>query len=449
MVTFNHACKKTIQKTKYPELLINRRFRIYYANKACVNFLKKNNANNPKHKNLLKILLQKQPGFNLKAKIVACFKTGQPILIGDSNFNSEYYRITITPYQNLVRITWLKYIKYGRIQAENLRLKLYLKLLKHMQVGFWSWNVNTGVVFQDEISKSILLTKDFSPKNIKKFFDAAVHPDDSKQYFEFLEKCLLTSEAQTNQFRLLDSNLKAHYIQTAAISLIDSINNQKYVVGLSKDNTNLLSLDKKPSGMFGEFELDKITDGWWDIDFIAKQINLSTKCKKILGLDTNTIKLKYIFKIFSKAELIQLKKAYLMHVKHAKPYHVAVTFKDSNQNSSWALLRGVVVKNSMHQNARMLGTYTDINEDKYKEKYLQSLVNYDPLTKLPNRKYFIQYLTTLINFQSSCANLAVCFFDIDNFKYINDEYSHFTGDLVLKKFALKLKKICRQSDFCA
>ena len=74
----------------------------------------------------------------------------------------------------------------------------------------------------------------------------------------------------------------------------------------------------------------------------------------------------------------------------------------------------------------------------------------DSLTGLYNRRFFTQRLkeetsrSNRYNYQLTCLLL-----DIDYFKSINDNFGHTTGDVVLKKFADKLKQCVRDVDILA
>lgn len=65
----------------------------------------------------------------------------------------------------------------------------------------------------------------------------------------------------------------------------------------------------------------------------------------------------------------------------------------------------------------------------------------DELTGAYNRKYFDVLLEKLIG-----QRVCMLFFDIDNFKKINDTYGHDVGDMVLKKLAQVVRENIRQND---
>lgn len=70
------------------------------------------------------------------------------------------------------------------------------------------------------------------------------------------------------------------------------------------------------------------------------------------------------------------------------------------------------------------------------DKKLRSLIYYDELTKLPNRKL----LSKLCNDLIQCNNeFALIFIDLNKFKYINDVFGHSAGDEVLVNFSKRIQ----------
>lgn len=77
------------------------------------------------------------------------------------------------------------------------------------------------------------------------------------------------------------------------------------------------------------------------------------------------------------------------------------------------------------------------------EKKLHDMAHYDNLTGLASRPLLLENLQQVIINQ---APAAVAFLDLDNFKPVNDNYGHGTGDYVLVTIANRLKQIMRKSD---
>lgn len=88
---------------------------------------------------------------------------------------------------------------------------------------------------------------------------------------------------------------------------------------------------------------------------------------------------------------------------------------------------------------------------------LRKLVYYDELTGIFNRRGFMEeaqhqfhlvsYGTTGIERRTGFQiPFSIVFFDIDDFKQVNDSYGHVTGDLALKTIALVLRMNLRDGD---
>jgi len=82
----------------------------------------------------------------------------------------------------------------------------------------------------------------------------------------------------------------------------------------------------------------------------------------------------------------------------------------------------------------------------YKEG-IEKLAYSDQLTGLANRWSFENWATAkLAQIKKDNTITALVFLDIDNFKYINDNYGHDIGDKVLKTFTYRLKNNLRTQD---
>ncbi|MEW6120768.1 MAG: EAL domain-containing protein [Pseudomonadota bacterium] len=89
-------------------------------------------------------------------------------------------------------------------------------------------------------------------------------------------------------------------------------------------------------------------------------------------------------------------------------------------------------------------------ERRYSEMRLDMLANHDPLTGLPNRSYFQDFLGhALARAQREKSQVSLLFIDLDRFKHINDSQGHEVGDQVLRVVANRLDEQLRADDFVA
>lgn len=89
-------------------------------------------------------------------------------------------------------------------------------------------------------------------------------------------------------------------------------------------------------------------------------------------------------------------------------------------------------------------------KSKIMETRLAKLAHFDSLTGLYNRSLFNELLIkTIQQSQRSGYKFALVTLDLDNFKFINDNYGHPAGDQLLTKIARRLKHMIRSSDVIA
>jgi diguanylate cyclase (GGDEF)-like protein len=73
----------------------------------------------------------------------------------------------------------------------------------------------------------------------------------------------------------------------------------------------------------------------------------------------------------------------------------------------------------------------------------KKLSRHDPLTGLPNRRFFVEAFSDVLLTTTTYSRSAVLMLDLDGFKAINDAYGHAVGDGVLIEFAQRVSEIMR------
>ena len=92
----------------------------------------------------------------------------------------------------------------------------------------------------------------------------------------------------------------------------------------------------------------------------------------------------------------------------------------------------------------------DVSEKKRADAKVRRLAFFDTLTGLPNRQSFlIQVSEAIREAKDSDTRLSILYFDLDNFKRINDSLGHTTGDVLLRGIAKRLEQCVRRDDAVA
>jgi diguanylate cyclase (GGDEF)-like protein/PAS domain S-box-containing protein len=116
----------------------------------------------------------------------------------------------------------------------------------------------------------------------------------------------------------------------------------------------------------------------------------------------------------------------------------------------WVLCTAIGVASPGGPVARVVGSLSDIHEQRCLEDQLRQNALHDALTGLPNRRLFLSQLDHAIElWRRSQTPFAVIFLDLDRFKVVNDSLGHAAGDRVLNEIATRISGEVRAVDIGA
>ncbi|MEC4728382.1 EAL domain-containing protein [Shewanella sp. D64] len=107
------------------------------------------------------------------------------------------------------------------------------------------------------------------------------------------------------------------------------------------------------------------------------------------------------------------------------------------------------ISNLLNHKQEVIGSVIvlrDITQEEKLTRQLRLRANFDPITSLLNRRAFEE---ALAGFSQNAQSLAICYFDLEQFKLINDSCGHSAGDQMLAMVAKAIQSCLNQEDLLA
>ena len=257
---------------------------------------------------------------------------------------------------------------------------------------------------------------------------------------------------------LMIDNIKQHNINSKLLRTMSLVNSNRAMV------IQELSKLEDPFQIDDKFqELNKLST-----DFVVARERFADQKKdpvlKKLFIEQGQITRKYVALEYKVQELLQQenykessklfsneilpgKKIVTASIEAMSNYEFIVSENSfiKLQNSSDIVSTTIFLLNILAIFISTLLAFFVLKKQEMNDKELVVLATTDILTNLPNRSNFIQNINYEIN-DNPDSVFAVVYFDIDNFKTINDNYGHEVGDKILKRYASKLSSSIKSND---
>lgn len=166
---------------------------------------------------------------------------------------------------------------------------------------------------------------------------------------------------------------------------------------------------------------------------------VSRQPNDVVGMDVSEV----MPKLFSPDR----KEAILQAANESGHWAGEIVGRNANNEIEAIWLALSAVKNDAGGISHYVGVLSSVSQLVQRHQSLEVLANYDALTGLPNRRLLQDRLGQAIaRSHRSGQSLALCFLDLDGFKYVNDTLGHEAGDEVLRMTASRLTQVLRGED---
>ena len=193
-------------------------------------------------------------------------------------------------------------------------------------------------------------------------------------------------------------------------------------------------------------------DGLWDWNLQTDEVIFSTQLKRMLGYGPHEMgaSLTSWSNHIHPEDMPCVNRLRQEHIRQSHDRYVAeYRLKNRHGHYLWVHDLGRVCEyDATGQPSRMVGMVQNITDQKSSELVLKNIASHDPLTDLLNRRECDHVLALQLDL---CRRLQVpmglCFFDLDYFKTVNDQWGHAMGDKVLQKVAHVVQALVRSTDY--
>lgn len=184
-------------------------------------------------------------------------------------------------------------------------------------------------------------------------------------------------------------------------------------------------------------------------DFAKEVMFVSNNFKEKIALDVSDATLsngKFIDSMMSEEDSDKYKRDINQLFKSKDDVGGEYKIKNAQGQDMWVAMRAHCITDRLGEILRVIGVLTDINSEKNATLKLAERASYDFLSQLYNRNTFEREFQAELD-RSQNKKVAALFIDVDDFKFINDRYSHAVGDEVIKFVADVIKSKSGETGF--
>jgi len=187
---------------------------------------------------------------------------------------------------------------------------------------------------------------------------------------------------------------------------------------------------------------------YWDVNLKNNVINFSQEAKELFNLSDETdVNYKMFSSIVQEEDKTRFLKIFEERIYTQELIDEIIVIKNSRNKSIYIHVLAKRWKSSACGTNHIIGLFQDVSHYEIQRVELLKEAQSDPMLKIANKRLLVLELQKLINLAKRYGHqIGIIFFDIDDFKYINDKYGHLIADEILVELSTLIKYDIRQSD---